>query len=461
MAKAAAQTSVADLSGDSPSPTKKASSPAAGTADPKPPTQELLSLILKQKETYESTIATLVAELDHAEAERRFLREQLGASRDQADTIEKDFLSCQEDRTRLKEILAAREADFQAVLREMDELRLRRVTDAEEIKELRALAANAFEENAKTRRAAMDTIRLHQAFGVHVPSSAALPPSAVPHGAPLSPAPAATHRAPAAGSFSQPAPAAAASGSRTASPSPLFTPQLITAPYPRASPNTGALPVDPQVSTGIAISHYGHVAVSTCTTGPALCIYTDASSSQGLHFEAEVRSGEVAAVVIGVASSQWLATHVLPDALDLQVGPAAVMSPTVLGPQAPRLSSALRASAVPSTVLSWKSIPLKCCLKGDGGVVLSSSGHTVETRFTVPAMTEDAGATGSLLCRRVACRLDTNTRKLHFYFMAGHGAASTALPPVLVPPEFLIEPLCPFVVLPCRGDEVVVRQLHS
>ena len=165
---------------------------------------------------------------------------------------------------------------------------------------------------------------------------------------------------------------------------------------------------DADTSRGVSLSNHRHVAVAV--SPGATCVYTEALSRADLCFEAVVRSFEPVAVVVGVTS-----VAERPAELDV---PASV--------------TAGRPALLPT--------PARCCLRGDGTALVSCAGSAIESSVELPPV------------RTIAVRWSTALRTVTFVVNG-----STTLKPLLLPQAFSREALCPFVVLPCRGDEVVVK----
>jgi hypothetical protein len=199
---------------------------------------------------------------------------------------------------------------------------------------------------------------------------------------------------------------------RTFSPAPT-TPQQqhygSAVQLPSRPPAATAIPADPDCSCGVSLSAEGHVAVASeqAYGGRAYVVYTSALSMSGLEFVATVRSREQRLVEVGFVSAP----------LDGNVDAAAY----------------------------------QCILRGDGVVRIRCDGSEIETRLTVSSSGQEVEHRGN--SRQTSVHWDAMSRKASFTLPNGVRAT-----PLVLPPAFTSEALCPVVRLPTPGDDVLTRR---
>lgn len=374
----------------------------------------ILAILSTQRQSYEATITSLLAELDKSTAELRFLRQHSEDQRRRVELMEEDFLVAQDDRARLKTRLSAAETELAELKKENSALQRMKASDLEEIKALRELATAAFDENTRARQQAMQNIRAGEPMTPRQDARAS-PTPYPPSGEDLN----TVERA--------------CAGILAPIPPPNSAARPPTHADRQASPFS-AVTVDPVVSKGVSISRLGHVAVSITDSGAALCIYTDAASATGLCFDAVVKSKALPAVIVGVAGMSNFKPVLLHTDIMGKGGPALPSRPSAL------------------EVPNWKQFRLKACVRGDGAVLLSESGASTEVANTPTP--KDHGLSSQW---RFGCRFDPYSHRVSFFIALDVDAAPTI---VTLPEVFSNESCCPFVVLPSRHDEVVLRRVQ-
>lgn len=408
----------------------------------------IFQLFADQCKQHETTVAALVAELENGKNDARFLRQQYVDVQEQLTKLQTQLLASERERNQLRGALEYAESELEKLRGENERLKEQGLSDGAELDSIRAMMSQAVAETSRNRGMLVQQHRNHES--IRTPRDEQLQPTptnnstttynngatelrsvhltSVSHRnnvgesspAPLHPSDTPFHRQMSPQRPPHPFVAFRAGSHVNESEATAQQPRSVifgTNNNHPTSPGSGSnfderynlphiLRVDAFASRGLSISHYGHVAVSGSDLGPAYCVYTEGAGSGDIHVEVSVKSYESVAVVVGVTAMSWVGGD--------------------------------------GCVASLSALPTKCCLRGDGSVILTCGGGNVETRLDLPKT-----------FRTVSIRYEAAIRRLTFSVNGTHTSG-----PVQLPEDFAHQRLCPIVALPCRGDEAIVRLLH-